>query len=321
MHQTKIIPFIQNGEYFFKKSNQAFEHNDMLKAKKYIERAIQFDPEQLDYCYQLGFILAELGQYDQSIIELKKIVEKNASHFNAYYQLANNYAHLGLFQEAKKFAKTYLDEAPAGVYNKEATDLLDLLTIELDDFNIDDVEDELIIKQEEATSMMDKGKVVEAISVFREITVAYPDFWAAHNNLALACFYQGDVHEALRTAEHVLEQNPGNLHALCNLAIFYHYMNLEQHVHTILIQLEKVYPIDLDQKYKVGATFAITGKHVQAFLLLKKLYSNHYDGDASFYYWLSVAAFGCGKEKFAKKIWEMVIQLNPAKIGNEPWLQ
>ena len=49
----------------------------------------------------------------------------------------------------------------------------------------------------------------------------YPDYLAARNNLALAYYYMGLFSKAKETIGEVLEQEPGNLHALCNLAIFY----------------------------------------------------------------------------------------------------
>ncbi|MFD1910572.1 tetratricopeptide repeat protein [Paenibacillus rhizoplanae] len=46
---------------------------------------------------------------------------------------------------------------------------------------------------------------------------------AAHNNLALAHFYMGRFAKAKACLNEVLRQDPGNLHALCNMAIFLQY--------------------------------------------------------------------------------------------------
>jgi tetratricopeptide (TPR) repeat protein len=60
--KAKIIPFIQNGEYYFKKGMQAYQHRDLYKAKKYFERAVQYDGNDATCVLQLASVLAELGE-------------------------------------------------------------------------------------------------------------------------------------------------------------------------------------------------------------------------------------------------------------------
>jgi tetratricopeptide (TPR) repeat protein len=319
----EIVSFDQTGEYFFSKGLKAFHRNDFHKSRKYLERAIQYDPTQTVYVYQLAIVLGEIGEYSGANELLQSIVsELKTEQYDCYYYLANNYAHLGLFQEAKNYAYEYLTHAKDGNYIEETHDLLELLNIEGDDLDLGffGAEDELLIKQEEATTFLEKGEFNDAISLFQEITEEYPEFWAAHNNLALAYFYSGNEKKAIALIEDVLQKNEGNLHACCNLTIFYYYMGLTDLVEEMFIQLEKVSPIDVDYRYKLGATFAIIGKYENAFQWLRHLYAHQYEGDAAFYYWLSIAAYYCGNEALSQKVWEIVIKLTPDKKGSEPWL-
>ncbi len=56
-----------------------------------------------------------------------------------------------------------------------------------------------------------------------------PDFTAARNNLALAYYYMGQFEKAMETIRAVLDIDAGNLHALCNMAIFHqHFGNKKE---------------------------------------------------------------------------------------------
>ena len=236
--------------------------------------------------------------------------------------MANNYAHLGLFQEAKKYAKQYIELAPKGEFVSDTKDLLDVLNIELGELTSDEIfngEDELIIKQEYACDLLEKGELNEAVDVLKNLIQSYPEFWSAYNNLALAYFYLGNTKKAIQLTEDVLDKNPKNLHAFCNMAVFLQYMGQEHDVNHLIDQLKKVYPIDLDHRYKLGITFALLGKYKEAFNWLYWLKKHHYKGDASYYYWLAISAFHTGNESLAKEVWKTVVTLNPEKKGKEPW--
>lgn len=320
--QGELIPFIQNSEYFFKKSLQAYRRRDLYKAKKLLNRALHFDPEQSVYMCQLAIILSELGDYKESNDLLLAVVANiEPELLDCYYLIANNYAHLGLFQESKKYAYKYLEKDPEGEYMEDTQDLLDLLNIELEEIEIEDFmdEDNLILKQEEACLLLERGELKEAIVLLEQLIKDHPDFWSAHNNLALSFFYLGDSDKALSITHDVLEKCKGNLHALCNLTIFYHYMNKFDEVNEMVTELQKVYPMDFDHRYKLGTTFALVGRYKKAYDWLRYLHKYKYNGDSTFYYWLSVSAYHIGYTAFAKDIWETVIKLDDSKKGKEPW--
>ena len=50
-----------------------------------------------------------------------------------------------------------------------------------------------------------------------------------------------------------------------------------------------------------------------------RLQKQGYEGDSSFYYWLSYASYFTGREQLSHTFWEKVIAINPGKKGLEPW--
>ncbi|WP_044892983.1 tetratricopeptide repeat protein [Bacillus alveayuensis] len=316
----KIIPFIQNGEYYFKKGLSAYRRRDLYRAKKYLERAVHLNSQEPMFLCQLAVVLSELGEYQASNqLFLKIINELDPSMTECLYFIANNYAYLGLFREAMKYAEMYLEREPDGDFAEETEDLLELLSIENEDEYTLNNQDDLIVKQERAHNLLANGQFTEAIQLLETIIKDYPQFWSAYNNLALCYFYIGNVKKAQQMIAEVLEQNPGNLHALCNMLVFYYYLQEEKEVNHLIKKLETVYPFLMEHRYKLGATFALVERFDLAFKWLHNLYKMGFDGDSAFYYWLSYAAYYKGYQQLAETTWKKVLHLSPEKRGQEPW--
>jgi len=314
---TNVIPFIQSGEYYFTKGLNAYRRRDLLKAKKYLERAVHLDAHEAMFACQLAVVLAELGEYQTSNEWLLKVLAELDPDMNeCFYFLANNYAYLGLFREAMNYAEKYLEREPDGSFAEEVEDLIDLLSIEQEELG---EHEDLIMKQEKARMLLEKGEFLAAIDVLEAVVKEFPEFWSAYNNLALAHFYIGNAERAQQILHEVLEKNPGNLHALCNRLVFFHYLQEEEQVQRLADELACVHPFLIEHRYKLGATFALVGRFDLAFKWLRHLYKIGFDGDYSFYYWLSYAAYYTGHEPLAKTAWEKVLEQSPEKRGQEPW--
>ncbi|PLT32178.1 lipopolysaccharide assembly protein LapB [Bacillus sp. V5-8f] len=319
--QAKILSFHPTGEYYFTKGLKAYHRRDLYKAKRYFERALELEPTEPMIACQLAITCTEIGEYKYSNGLLENILNVLDPYMTeCHYFLANNYAHLGMFQEAYRHASAYLDKEEHGEFSEDAEDLLDLITFETDETEESlEQQDDLIKKQENAREYLEAGDFQKAIDVLQETIEQHPEFWSAYNNLALAYFYLGKPDEAFRTLEEVLEKSPGNLHALCNLVVFHHYQQNQEKVEELVNALDKVRPILTEHRFKLGATFALTGKYALAYKWLKQLQKNGYEGDGTFYYWLANSAFHLGHEATAKQAWNKVLQLNPDKKGLEPW--
>lgn len=319
-----IIRFNPNGEFYFTKGVKAFQRHEMALAKKYLGRALQLEPDEPIIACQLAITLAEMEEYLESNRLLLMVMEELDSYmYECHYFLANNYAYMGLYKDAAHHAKLYLKHEPSGEYVHDARELLEVIFLEDDDFLDESLgnpifqENDLIEKQEFVRIMLAEGKFREAIDYLDEMIVEYPDFWPAFNNLALAHYYSGNKAEAKNLVEKVLDENPGNLHAMCNLTVFYYYEN--QNIQDFVAALKKIQPISFDHRYKLGVTFGIIGEHEDGFKWLKSISGANSTEDASFYYWLAYTAYFTGKEQFAKKVWKKLLLLEPEKSGSEPW--
>jgi len=319
--EAKIFTFNPTGEYYFTKGLKAYHRRDLYKAKRYLERAMELEPLEPIIACQLAIVCTDIGEYSYSNTILENIIsDLDPFMSECHYFLANNFAHLGLFKDAYKHANKYLTLDHKGEFIDDAEDLLDLLTLEsMDSGESLEDQDSLISEREEAKKYLEAGNFTKAIEVLQQMIEEHPDHWFAYNNLALAYFYSGKKEEAFKTVEEVLEKNPGNLHGLCNLVVFHHYEKNADQVTDIVAALMKVHPINFEQQYKLGATFALIGRFDLAYMWLKHLQKYGFAGDDTFYYWLSTCAYHLGYEQSAQKAWKKVIELNPEKAGLEPW--
>jgi tetratricopeptide (TPR) repeat protein len=321
--QTKgqLLSFIPTGEYYFTKGLKAFHRRDFQKAQKYLQRALQLEPGEPMIACQLAIVYTEMGEYQQSNQLLHMILEElDEDMIECHYFLANNYAHLGFFKDSYTHATTYLEMDPEGEFTEETEDLLDVLTLEADDLEEELYEqDDLITKQEQARDLLESGHFPKAIELLNDVIHEYPEYWSAYNNLALAYFYLGEIEKASEVLAEVMERNPGNLHALCNKLVFAYYEKNYKEAASYKKILRKIKPILIEHQYKLGATFALTGEYEMAFMWLRKLQRTGYEGDGSFYYWLSYSSFFTGREQLARSAWKKVLEYTPEKEGLEPW--
>ena len=316
-----ILSFVPTAEYYFTKGVKAYNRRDFHKAKKYFLRALQLEPGEPMITCQLAVLHTEMGEYQQSNRLLHSILDElDEELYECHYFLANNYAHLGLFKDAYHHATLYLQLEKDGEFAEDTEELLELLMLEVDEVEEEYYEhDDLIVQQEQARNLLESGQFPKAIEVLNSIIENYPEYWSAYNNLSLAYFYLGKEKKAYTILKDVLEKNPGNLHAMCNLLVFAYYHQDKTEIDRLVAVLEKVKPLSADHQYKLGTTFALIKEYELAYSWLRKLQKLGYDGESSFNYWLAYASYFTGHEEAAKQIWKKVLKQNPEKSGFEPW--
>lgn len=322
---NKILTFNPSGEFYFLRGIEAFQKNNLALSKKYLTRAWQFEPNEPVIACQLAIVHSELGEYDRSNEILYKVLHEIEPYmYDCHYFLANNYAYIGMYNEAVEHANMYLKLMPNGEYADDVRELLEIISFEADDLKTsiltmdEPYEEEIITRQEQAKKLLEQGKFDDAIERFKDMIEDFSDYWPAYNNLALAHFYKGEREEALNILAKVLDENPGNLHALCNLTVFYYYEGKDYE--PLLNSLKKIFPMSADHRFKLAVTFVILKQYEEAYAWFKKMLI-HDQIDSSFYYWFAYAAYFVGKEQLAEKAWKKLMLVQPEKEGMEPWKQ
>ncbi|KGR80016.1 tetratricopeptide repeat protein [Ureibacillus manganicus] len=317
--KNNIVSFVPNGDYYFKKALRAIDHDQMDKAYKYMKRAAELSPNEAHILMQFGIMEMDAGNFDSAYECIHTAYSLEPSEAEYVFFLSEVSGCLGLVHDAKKYAEMYLDMDPEGLYCFEAKEILDYIEFEDDIEPFDEEDGEKMVAQEKARRFMENGRFPDAIEVLEELIETYPDLWPAYNNLALAYFYTGEIEDAKALLYHVLRENHGNLHAICNLAVIAYYEKSEKELAELIEILKKVNPFDFENRYKLGATLSLIGEHELAFKWLRSMSKRGYVGDSGFYFWLAQSAYFCGHVEIAENAWKALVEMDPSKKGLEPW--
>ncbi|WP_342528484.1 tetratricopeptide repeat protein [Chryseomicrobium sp. FSL W7-1435] len=315
-----VVTFIPTGEYYYEKALGELKKEQFTRAQKYLKRAVELSPEDPLILMQYGILLMEAEQFDEAQELLYTAHTMDPSDSEIVFFLAEIHAHLGMFAEANRYATKYLEIDSDGPYLEEAMEILDFTEYDGGgEFAEGAPSSDVVFMQEKARKMMERGRFEEAVALLETIVAENDTFWPAFNNLALAYFYIGEEEQATALLHEVLRSDQGNLHALCNLAVLAHYKEAHEELNEVTAVLVKIKPIAIDQRFKLGATFALLGKHEEGYRILRQLQKMGFGEDPSFYFWLAHSAFFSGKKDRAHQAWLELIRLDPTKDGFEPW--
>lgn len=317
---TNVVSFVPNGDYYYNKALKAIERDEMDKAYKFIKRAADLSPDDAHVLLQYGILEMELQNFEHAYELIHTAYSLEPNEGEIIFMLAEVSGCIGHIADAQKYAAQYLEMEPNGTYNEDASEILEFVDYvgeDLDD--MDEFDGAKHLAQEKARRYMEQGNFETAIEMLEQIIEEYPDLWNAYNNLALAYFYIGEAEQARALLYRVLRENKGNLHALCNLAVFAYYEKSGEELNDLVALLKKIQPFDWENRYKLGATFALIGQYEDAYKWLRSMSKKGYDGEPGFYFWLAQSAYFSGHETVANEAWKMLIQLDPSKEGMEPW--
>lgn len=310
LHQ-KIAPVL------YKRSLVLYEKGALEEAISCLERAIKYDDSNCIILFQYGHLLEEIGKYNASTEVFERLLKLDDSYDECYYFIARNYMYLGLFEQAEESIEVYLERHGDGELKEEVQELLEIIHMEEEEgFSL---EDDIMLRQEEAVQCIRISAFEEAILLLENLLVDYPECWSAYNHLAIAFFKKGDYELAMAVLEELLKKDAGNLYGICNKMLFYYSLEKEEEVAQLIKELTNVYPFYAEQQVKLGISFAAVGEAELGYKWLYFLYRNGYMGDISFYYWLAHTAHTKGNMHVAKASWKLVLDFDEDFEGHAPW--
>ncbi|MUT64950.1 tetratricopeptide repeat protein [Paenibacillus sp. NEAU-GSW1] len=313
--RTKVIPVQWDATFFFERAVRSLDRYHYDKALKYFRRAVEYEPDNpVNHCNMAG-ILSEMGNYDESNRILNWILEElDPTMTECHFYMANNFANMELYEAAEDALVHYLEEDAEGQFLDEAEEMMELLHYELErPTRLTNIKSrEGMLEHDQARLLLEEGKFAEAVRILEQIIEAQPEFLAARNNLALAYYYMGLFDKAMDTIIEALEIEPGNLHALCNLAIFYQHANDKDSLAPIVELLRKTVPFHQEHVFKLATTMGILGEHEAAHRhFIRLLKDTSLPQDPCLYHYAAVAACNIGRYSEAERLWKQAAKLDP----------
>ncbi|MDF2520362.1 MAG: hypothetical protein K0R84_990 [Clostridia bacterium] len=186
--------------------------------------------------------------------------------------------------------------------------------------NLDDEELERIYAiEEQAISHLEKRQYKEAAEKFEQVVTLLPNAVPARNNLSLSYYYLGDTQKAIEFAREVLSYEKYNIHANCNIAIFYRKLGLDNWVEKQIKEIKKISTDNPEYLYKIADTLGLLEKHTDAYKVYKKLLSVEADNTLYTHY-AAVAAFNSGKYNDSIKHWKRLKQLDSQNLLSDYYI-
>jgi len=220
--ESNVVLYNRSPEIFFRVGVRYASEKNYETALKFLEKAVQKDPFNAEYQLNFAWVLSEVRQIEESNKVLLNIIKTiDPTMAECYFGLACNYFDMGNFKKAKEYFERYIYYDPEGFYTDDAYDILYYLQI-YDDVRPDAGRRRTISRLEaEGKKLMEDGDYKKAGLKFEKIIEIDPEVISPRNNLSLAYFLEGEVDKAVSVAKSVLKLDPGNVHANCNLALFY----------------------------------------------------------------------------------------------------
>jgi tetratricopeptide (TPR) repeat protein len=313
--KPKVVSINMDAAFFFERAVQSLDRFHYDKALKYFRRAVDYEQDNpVNHCNLAG-VLSEMGDYEESNRILQQIIDTiDPTMTECYFYMANNYANMESYELAEQALIQYLENDPAGQFMDESEEMMELLSYELErPMPLTSIKcREGLFEHDKARSLLEEGKFAEAVRLLEKLIKKHSDFLAARNNLALAYYYMGQFEKAMTTIVEVLEIDPGNLHALCNLAIFHQHFGNNEELVELLGLLRRTIPYQQDHVFKLATTMGILGEHEKAYHLFKRLLKTGEAGlDPCLYHYTAVAACNIGRFIEAERHWRQVEKLDP----------
>lgn len=318
-----MITFERGADFYFNLAYKYIQKGRLEAALRYIEKAVSLKPYDSFMQFNYAGLLAEQGDIDRSTEVLVNIVKNiDPNYLECYFGLGCNYLQLQKIKKSSEYFSIYLEKDPGGEFAEEAEELLEMLEMLKDaNNNMDDEELERIYKiEEEAIDHLERKEYKQATEKFETVVQMLPNAVPARNNLSLVYYYLGFIDKAIELAKEVLLYEETNVHANCNLAIFYNKQGTTSLVKKQLRIISRIRTDNEDYLYKIGDTYGSLEKHDDAYKTLKKLLIVD-NSNPVYLHLTAVAAFNSRKYRESIRLWEKLDKLDKENMLSDYYIE
>ena len=310
----KVVPFEQDGSFFYRKARKYIENNNYIHALNYYRKAVEKDPDNLEYSLDLAEIFSEMGYFHESNLIHFFILQRDPTRASCYFSIGCNFLGMQEYAKAEHSLVKYLELDEFGFYSEEARNLLEVLQSQefyLEFINdIDPNSDKSFALASKGKDFLDRGDYKRAVLELERATRQDPSLIFARNNLALAYFCADRLDKAIEVCRDILENYPSNIHANCNMTLFlYEKGDIEgsnRHLETVL----SIKTDDPEEMHKIAVTLCEIGEHKKVNQLLKKLLQ-YKPYDTNVLHYMAVSCYNLKQFNTAYKYWDKVEKINP----------
>lgn len=217
-----LLPYKSDSKTYYNIGLKHAFKKKYLRALKFLVKAVEMEPFNADYQFNLACVHAELNQIEDSNKALMSIIKDiDPTAVECYFGIACNYFDMGDLKKAREYLEKYVSSSTEGEFDDLAYDILYYLEM------FEDSEPESKNRKRISRlfalgkSFLEAADYERACSQLEKVIEIDPFELSARNYLALACFLNDDPERAVSLAESVLKVEEYNIFARLNLALFY----------------------------------------------------------------------------------------------------
>lgn len=307
----KVLPFARDGEFYCRSGSNKLEKNDLVGAIASYRAALRLEPGNADAVLGMAEILTAMGRTEESN-RLLMIKFRDDEHRPAevYFGMGCNFFAQYEYDQARMSFDRYLDEEPDGEFAYTAYDTAEAI----DDGTAQAYQDGQYTapgyeQAETARRLMEAEDFTGAIEILEKTVDEHPELSYARNNLAL-CYYC--VHEYDKATEQVgavLKEDPENIQAHCNLAVFMRGAKDDVSLRRQLDYLKTVSTEDENDLNRLCVTFMDMREFGLAMPIAKKLHSKK-RYDPGIIHRLALCAYYTGEWAYALSLYDKLIKID-----------
>lgn len=313
---SNIVSFIPSATYYNERATKAFMANNLVRARHYLRRALDFSPHSVEYLMSYANVEAELGNYLEAQETYTRALQYAPDDEEIIISLTEMAIMLEQYDSAIHYASIYIQKHPHGMYVTDASAVIDMYGIgEEEALQVRHLPEELIA----AAKLLEQQQFDEARDYLEHLIEEKPTV-EAHNFLAVTYTYLQEYEEARAILHELVRDERANLETYCQLTMIALQEGDREALKHYIPMLEDVYPLHVETIIKLGTTLAIVGKYEQAYHCFKRLAGNEIGSERVYYYWLSQCAYYTGDFHVAEQAWRNLLIFFPEMEGYEPWI-
>lgn len=269
-----IDEYRSNPGFFFRAGMRYISKNKPLQALNFLTKAVEKEPYNADYLFNLACVYAELRNIKQSNKTLLNIIKNiDPTIAECYFGIACNYFDSGNFNKAREYFEKYIESDTSGEFTSESYEVLYYLDVY--------GEGKRRINRKKTTSrlinegmvLVREGNYKKAYSKFDKAVEIDPMAICQRNYLSLMCFFNGEIERAVSVSKSVLKVEFESPLAHFCLVTYYAYLNnvalLKKQlriIYSLKTANKKTYFSELKQFLSIIASNDIISDNLKQFL-------------------------------------------------------
>lgn len=315
MTKGRVLSFEQTGEFFLRRGTVKLDKNNLVDALANYRQALDIEPDNVEYKLAIAEVLTEMNRFEESNRMLFTLFNEGECRISeCYFGMGCNFLGLQDFEYAKDSLESYIQLDPEGDFIEDVYDMLDILNDNLllsEALEAEDENDSQALQSAQmGKAMLERNDIKGAIEQLEKAIANHPEIHFVRNNLALAYFCDHEYERAMEQVHTILMNDPSNIQAHCNLAIFCNAVDDKPAVEQELEFITSRQTDDIDDMHRMAVTLMELNRFEQARVYLKRLFQL-LPYDSGIIHRLGVCDYKLGKYRQALNLYDRLLKLDP----------